>query len=261
MNVKDWVVIITGGGTGVGAAAALKLAEHGARIVINYSRSKPEAEATATQCETLGAETLICKGDVSKDEDCRNIAAQTKEKWGRIDGLMNNAGTTQLVADNDLESLSADDFLRIYSVNVVGAYQMARAVAPQMKDQGRGSIVNTSSIAGVMGIGSSIAYAASKGAMNTMTLSLARLLAPEIRVNTVAPGFITGRWWLDKLGQDNYDKMVAGVEATTPLEHAGTPEDMAEAALFLLAGSANITGEILISDAGMHLSAAPLIAR
>ena len=261
MNVKDWVVIITGGGTGVGAAAALTLAERGARIAINYSRSKAEAEDTAKACEALGAETLVCQGDVSQDDDCRGIAAMAKEKWGRIDGLMNNAGTTQLVADNDLESLSAEDFLHIYSVNVVGAYQMARAVAPQMKDQGRGSIVNTSSIAGVMGIGSSIAYAASKGALNTMTLSLARVLAPEIRVNTVAPGFITGRWWLDKLGQENYDKMVAGVETSTPLNQAGTPEDMAEAALFLLAGTANITGEILISDAGMHLSGAPLIAR
>ena len=261
MNVKDWVVIITGGGTGVGAAAALTLAERGARISINYSRSKAEAEDTAKACEALGAETLVCQGDVSQDDDCRGIATMTKEKWGRIDGLMNNAGTTQLVADNDLESLSAEDFLHIYSVNVVGAYQMARAVAPQMKDQGRGSIVNTSSIAGVMGIGSSIAYAASKGALNTMTLSLARVLAPEIRVNTVAPGFITGRWWLDKLGQENYDKMVAGVETSTPLNQAGTPEDMAEAALFLLAGTANITGEILISDAGMHLSGAPLIAR
>lgn len=261
MNVKDWVVIITGGGTGVGAAAALTLAERGARIAINYSRSKAAAEETAKACETLGAEILVCQGDVSQDDDCRGIAAMAKEKWGRIDGLMNNAGTTQLVADNDLESLSAEDFLHIYSVNVVGAYQMARAVAPQMKDQGRGSIVNTSSIAGVMGIGSSIAYAASKGALNTMTLSLARVLAPEIRVNTVAPGFITGRWWLDKLGQENYDKMVAGVETSTPLNQAGTPEDMAEAALFLLAGTANITGEILISDAGMHLSGAPLIAR
>jgi 3-oxoacyl-[acyl-carrier protein] reductase len=174
---------------------------------------------------------------------------------------MNNAGTTQLVADGNLDALSADDFLHIYSVNVVGAYQMTRAVAPHMKAQGRGSVVNTSSIAGVMGIGSSIAYAASKGAMNTMTLSLARLLAPEIRVNAIAPGFITGRWWLDKLGQEGYDKMVAGVEASVPLNHAGTPEDMAEAALFLLASSANITGEILISDGGNHLGGAPLIAR
>ena len=113
MNVKDWVVIITGGGTGVGAAAALALAERGARIAINYSRSKAEAEETAKACETLGAEILGCQGDVSQDDDCRGIAAMAKEKWGRIDGLMNNAGTTQLVADNDLESLSDEDFMHI----------------------------------------------------------------------------------------------------------------------------------------------------
>ena len=261
MDVKDWVVIITGGGTGVGAAAAKMLAAGGAHLAINYSRSRDEAQATAAECEALGAETLVCQGDVSKDEDCKRIVAETIAKWGRVDGLLNNAGTTHFVPDNNLDSLNADDFLHIYSVNVVGAYQMARAVAPHMKTQGRGSIVNTSSIAGVMGIGSSIAYAASKGAMNTMTLSLARLLAPEIRVNAIAPGFITGRWWLDKLGTEGYDKMVAGVEKSTPLAHAGTPEDMAEAALFLLAGSINITGEVLLSDAGQHLGGAPLIAR
>ncbi len=261
MQVKDWVVIITGGGTGVGGAAALKLAEEGARIAINYSRSQREAEETAKACEALGAETLVCQGDVAKDEDCRRIVAETVAKWGRIDGLLNNAGTTKIVADDNLEDLSAEDFLHIYSVNVVGAYQMARAVAPHMKAQGKGSIVNTSSVAGVMGIGSSIAYAASKGAMNTMTLSLARLLAPEIRVNAIAPGFITGRWFLDRMGQDGYDKLVANVEKSTPLGYAGTPEDMAEAALFLLAGNVNITGEILMTDSGAHLSSAPLIAR
>ena len=261
MQYKNWVVIITGGGTGVGAAAALMLAKGGAKITINYSRSATEAETTAKACEELGGETLVCQGDVSNDDDCRRIVAETIEKWGRVDGLMNNAGTTQFVADNSLEALSADDFLRIYHVNVVGAYQMARAVAPSMQEQGKGSIVNTSSIAGVMGIGSSIAYAASKGAMNTMTISLARLLAPEIRVNAIAPGFITGRWWLDKLGQEGYDKMVSGVEKSVPLNHAGTPEDMAEAAVFLLTASRNITGEILISDGGMHLGGAPLIAR
>ena len=261
MQYKNWVVIITGGGTGVGAAAALMLAKGGAKITINYSRSATEAETTAKACEELGGETLVCQGDVSNDDDCRRIVAETIEKWGRVDGLMNNAGTTQFVADNSLEALSADDFLRIYHVNVVGAYQMARAVAPSMQEQGKGSIVNTSSIAGVMGIGSSIAYAASKGAMNTMTISLARLLAPEIRVNAIAPGFITGRWWLDKLGQEGYDKMVSGVEKSVPLNHAGTPEDIAEAAVFLLTASRNITGEILISDGGMHLGGAPLIAR
>jgi 3-oxoacyl-[acyl-carrier protein] reductase len=261
MNVKDWVVIVTGAGTGVGAAAARMLAEAGARVTINYSRSAEAAEAVAEECRAMGAEVLVCQADVAEEADCRRLVEETMAKWGRVDGLMNNAGTTQLVTDDNLDSLTPDDFIRIYSVNVIGTYLMSRAVAPHMQAQGGGSIVNTSSIAGVMGIGSSIAYAASKGALNTMTLSLARILAPEIRVNAVAPGFITGRWWLEKLGQENYDKMVAGVEQSVPLQRAGTPEDMAEAALFLLAGNSNITGEILLSDSGHHLSGAPLVAR
>ena len=132
-------VIITGGGTGVGAAAAKMLAKGGAKITINYSRSADEANATAKECEALGGETLVCQADVSNDEDCKRLVAETLAKWGRVDGLMNNAGTTQLVSDNSLDALSADDFLHIYSVNVVGAYQMTRAVAPHMKEQGRGS--------------------------------------------------------------------------------------------------------------------------
>ena len=260
MDIVDQVVIVTGAATGVGAAAAKRLAGAGARVIVNYSRSRDEAEATAAACREAGGEAAAVQGDVASDEDCRRLAAEAIARWGRIDGLVNNAGTTVFRGGDDFDALTLEDFQRVYAVNVVGAFQMARAVAPQMKAQGKGSIVNTSSIAGVMGIGSSIAYAASKGAMNTLTLSLARTLAPEIRVNTVAPGFITGRWWREKMG-DGYDAMVADMESRTPLKRAGTPEDMAAAAVWLLAGDVNITGEILISDAGMHLGAAPLIAR
>ncbi len=260
MGMEGRVVIVTGAGTGVGAAAATRLAADGARVIVNYSRSRDEAEATAAACREAGGEAAAVQGDVASEEDCRRLAQEAVSRWGRIDGLINNAGTTVFRPGNDFDTLSADDFLRIYSVNVVGTFMMTRAVAPQMKAQGRGSIVNTSSIAGVMGVGSSIAYAASKGALNTMTLSLARSLAPEIRVNTVAPGFITGRWWQEKMG-DGYDRMVANTEAAAPLKRAGTPEDMAAAAVWLLFGDVNITGEILISDAGMHLGAAPLKAR
>ena len=260
MDIGDQVVIVTGAGTGVGAAAAKRLAGGGARVIVNYSRSRDEAEATAAACREAGGEALAFQGDVASEEDCRRLAEEAVSRWGRIDGLVNNAGTTVYRAGNDLDALTMDDFQRIYAVNVVGAFQMVRAVAPQMKKQGRGSIVNTSSIAGVMGVGSSIAYAASKGALNTLTLSLARALAPQVRVNTVAPGFITGRWWREKIG-DGYDRMVADVAASTPLKRAGTPDDMAAAVVWLLVGDVNITGEILISDAGYHLGAAPLVAR
>ena len=260
MDIEGQVVIVTGAGTGVGSAAAKRLAGGGAKVLVNYCRSREAAEETAAACREAGGEAAAVQGDVASEDDCRRLAGEALSRWGRIDGLVNNAGTTVFRGGGDFEALTMEDFQYIYGVNVVGAFQMARAVTAQMKSQGRGSIVNTSSIAGVMGVGSSIAYAASKGALNTLTLSLARALAPEIRVNTVAPGYITGRWWKEKMG-DGYDKMVADVEATTPLRRAGTPEDMAAAAVWLLTGNVNITGEILISDAGYHLGAAPLIAR
>ena len=260
METGDRVVIVTGAGTGVGSAAAKRLAGGGARVIVNYSRSRDAAEATAAACREAGGEGVAVQGDVAREEDCRRLAHEAISRWGRVDGLINNAGTTVFRGGDDFEALTMEDFQYIYGVNVVGAFQMARAVVAQMKAQGGGSIVNTSSIAGVMGVGSSIAYAASKGALNTLTLSLARALAPQIRVNAVAPGYITGRWWREKMG-DGYDAMVANVEATTPLRRAGSPEDMAAAAVWLLTGDVNITGEILISDAGFHLGGAPLIAR
>ena len=189
------------------------------------------------------------------------MAKAALDKWGRIDGLVNNAGTTQFVNHADLDGLTAEDFQRIYAVNTIGPFQMTRAVAGAMKEQGRGAIVNVSSIAGVMGVGSSIAYTASKGALNTMTLSLARALGPEIRVNTICPGFIQGRWLRGGMGDEMYEAAKTHQEKNTPLRKAGTPEDMAQAAVWFIEGADLITGEILIVDAGSHLGAAPLIAR
>ena len=168
------------------------------KVVVNYTKSETEAQETASACRELGVETLVCRADVSVDEDCRRMASEAVAKWSRIDGLVNNAGQSVFASSADLEALSAEDFLRIYSVNVVGAYQMTRAVAPHLKTQGRGAIVNVSSISSLTGAGSSIAYAASKGALNTLTLSLARALAPEIRVNAVLPAlFPSGGGMMD----------------------------------------------------------------
>lgn len=261
MDIQGGVTIVTGSATGVGAACARLLASKGCNVVINYTRSEAEAKRTQAECEALGVETLLCQADVSVDADCRRMAAAAIDRWGRIDGLINNAGTTQFVNHANLEGLTADDFHRIYAVNVIGPYQMVRAVASQMKAQGRGAVVNVSSIAGVMGVGSSIAYTASKGALNTMTLSLARALGPEIRVNTICPGFIQGRWLRGGMGDDAYEAAKAAQERNTPLRKAGTPEDMAQAAVWFVEGADLVTGEILIVDAGSHLGGAPLIAR
>ncbi|NBP08752.1 MAG: SDR family oxidoreductase, partial [Gammaproteobacteria bacterium] len=165
------VAIITGSATGVGAAAAIMLAERGCNVLVNYTRSETEAHDTAKACAAHGAETIVYRGDVSEDSACQGMAQAAIDKWGRIDYLINNAAKTKFNPYENLDGLSAEDFLGIYKVNVVGAYQMVRAVAPQMKKQGRGAIVNNSSIGGVTGIASSMAYAASKAALNMMTQS------------------------------------------------------------------------------------------
>ncbi|MFN3628057.1 MAG: SDR family NAD(P)-dependent oxidoreductase, partial [Parvibaculum sp.] len=195
--------------------------------------------------------------------DTKRVVEEATAKFGAaIHVLVNNAGGTKFANHAELDELNAEDFLWIYKVNVVGAYQMIRACAPHMREAGKGSVVNVSSIAGVTGIGSSVAYAASKGALNTMTLSLARSLAPKIRVNAVCPGFIGTRWFSDRFGQQTFEGIKRQQEQSTPLGRAGTPEDIATAVVFFCGeGSDHITGETLITDAGMHLGFAPLTAR
>lgn len=261
-SLKGKVAIVTGSATGLGAAVALQLADRGCNVVINYTKSEAEAKETLAACQAKGVEAILAQGDVGEDADCRRIVDETVKKWGRVDVLVNNAGGTKFANHAELDELNADDFLWIYKVNVVGAYQMIRACAPHMREAGKGSVVNISSIAGVTGIGSSVAYAASKGALNTMTLSLARSLAPKIRVNAVCPGFIGTRWFSDRFGQQTFEGIKRQQEQSTPLQRAGTPEDIATAVVFFCGeGSDHITGETLITDAGMHLGFAPLTAR
>lgn len=260
--LRNKVAIVTGSATGLGAAVALQLADKGCNVVVNYTKSEAEAKETLAACEAKGVEAILAQGDVGEDADCRRIVQAAVDKWGRVDVLVNNAGGTKFANHAELDELNAEDFLWIYKVNVVGAYQMIRACAPHMKQAGKGSVVNISSIAGVTGIGSSVAYAASKGALNTMTLSLARSLAPAIRVNAVCPGFIGTRWFSDRFGTQTFEGIKRQQEESTPLQRAGTPEDIATAVVFFCGeGSDHITGETLITDAGMHLGFAPLTAR
>lgn len=251
--------IVTGSASGLGAATAEILARSGARLVINYSSSQKEAEATAELCRKAGAaDVLVAQGDVSKDEDCRKIAAAASG-WGRLDILVNNAGTTKHVAHADLDGLSAEDFQRVYSVNTIGPFQMVRAARSLLeaaaKASGRPSaVVNVSSVAGISGVGSSIAYAASKGALNTMTLSLSRALAPLIRVNTVCPGYIDTPWFTKGRGEAGAKQVRDSVVAKVPLKVASSAEDIAQLVCFLaMPASSNMTGEVVRMDAGMHL--------
>ena len=261
MDGKGKVAIVTGSATGVGAEVARQLAERGCNVVINYTKSEAEAKEAEAACKALGVETLMVQADVSVDADCRRMAQAALDKWGRIDVLVNNAGTSKFVAHHDLEGLTAEDFQRIYAVNVIGPYQMTRAVAPAMQKQGSGSVVNVSSLAGVRGVGSSIAYAASKGALNNMTMSLARALGPEIRVNTVCPGFIDTRWLRTGLGDETFEKLRASVAKANPLKEASTPSEVAEPIIYFALSARHTTGETLLVDAGTHLGASMRVER
>lgn len=257
MNIQGGVAIVTGSSsvTGIGAMSARALAAAGCNVVINYVSNPAGAEETAAACAASGVETLICQADVSDDQACRRMIQAALDKWGRIDALVNNAATTKPIKQANLEALSGEEFLRIYAVNVVGAFQMSRAAGQVMKQAGRGAIVNISSVGAWRAGGSSIAYCASKGALNTMTISLARVLAPEVRVNAVCPGGVLGgNWTRNILDEEAYQRRVEDAKNKYPLRRAIAPEDVAATALWLIAAADTMTGECIRMDVGQHLS-------
>lgn len=253
MELEGKGAIVTGGGTGVGRATALRLARLGCSVLINYSRSRDEAEATAAEIEALGVRAVALQADVADDEACRRMAKTAVEAFGRIDVLVNSAGTTRFIAHNDLEEVKDDDWTRILNVNLKGPFQCIRAVQKPMLESGGGTVVNVSSVAGVIGTGSSIPYCASKAALNNLTITLARALAPKIRVNAVAPGFITGRWLEQGLGPA-YGMIKKSVEKKVPLGKVSDPEDVAAAIMGFVTGSQMVTGQTLVVDGGMTIA-------
>jgi len=251
---KNPVAIITGGSRGVGAATAVLLASKGWNVTITCTSTIDDANKVVEECEKFGNEALAVKADVADDKSCRNTIEETTSKWGRIDSLVNNAGTTKFVFDHaDLEGLDADDFLHIYKVNVVGPFQMVRACKEYLLKSDNPSVTNISSIAGIKGIGSSIAYASSKGALNTMTKSMARNLGP-IRVNAICPGFIQGEWLKKGLGEEIYNASIKNLESSTPLALAVTPEQVADTIYNFIEVSKTVTGETVLVDGGYHLT-------
>jgi len=234
------VAIVTGGTSGMGEATAQELVKRGWQVAV-MARSGAHKDIFSV------------KGDVAQDADCRRVAKAVLDKWGRIDALVNNAGTTKFVKHDDLEGLSADDILGIFRVNLVGPWQMIRACAPALKAS-RGSIVNISSVASVLGTGSSVAYAASKAALETMSMSLARVLGPEIRVNVVAPGFVKTAWQVAAHGQAGADDLEQKYASVVPLRAAPQAEDVAETVAWLVEGARRITGDIIYVDGGMHIA-------
>ncbi len=260
-GLRDKRVLITGGAGGIGAATAGRFLQEGARVVL-LDCDDAALRRSERELPSLSG-TIVA--DVSDAEAVESAFERLDDLEKGVDILINNAGITRHAKDHgDLDALSRDDFMDVYEVNVVGPYLMLQAAKPLLlaahEQSGRASaVLNTSSIAGVKGIGSSVAYAASKGALNTMTMSLARGLAPEIRVNAVCPGFIGTRWFKDAMDEAAYQATVQAVEARTPLAAASGPDDIADAAIFFLTdASRHVTGELLLVDAGLHLGKSPV---
>lgn len=253
MNLDGATAIVTGAATGVGAATAKRLAALGCNVGIMYNASATSAQRIAEECQSFGADAFSVQGDVADESDCKNVVQQVADRWGRIDILVNSAGTTKFVNHRHLDGINAADFHRIFAVNVIGAFQMARAAQPYLKQSGNGAIINVSSISGMIGDGSCIPYAASKGALNTMTLSLARALAPEIRVNAVCPDYISGRWLSEGMGEDKASEILEIARAKSPLNKVATSDDIAETIVWLAQGAGLITGTHIVVDAGIRL--------
>jgi 3-oxoacyl-[acyl-carrier protein] reductase len=250
MDLTGKAAIVTGGGTGVGRATALALAERGCAVAVNYSKSQAAAEQTAEQARAFGVKAIAVRADVADDRACRALADTAERELGRIDVLVNNAGTTRFIAHADLERVSDDDWDTILGVNLKGPFQCVRAARAALERSGEGVIVNVTSVAGIAAIGSSIPYCASKAALNNLTIALARALAPKIRVNAVAPGFIEGEWLAQGLGRA-YQPVKQAMEARAALHRVCTPQDVAAAILSLVTGSSMVTGHVLPCEGGM----------
>jgi 3-oxoacyl-[acyl-carrier protein] reductase len=242
------VALVTGASSGIGRATAVALAQAGFDVVINYSRNEQAAGESAKLAQAKGAKTLLFQCDVSDDSSVRKMLAAVEREFGRLDGLVNNAGTTTNVKPNDFEAMTAEEWDRVFAVNVRGVFQVTRAAVPLLK-AARGSIVNTASIVGLRPGPQPLPYAASKAAVVSLTKLLALNLAPEIRVNAVAPGWIEGEW-MERMLKDKYEELFARRAKSTPLRRCATPDDVAEVIVNLLTSNRFVNGEIVVVDGG-----------
>ena len=240
---------VTGAATGIGRSAAIALAKHGYNVVVNYSRSEDAAKLTTREAEAAGAKTLLCRADVSDDASVRAMLAAAEKEFGRLDVLINNAGTTVDIEPKNFEEMTVEAWNRVFSVNVLGLFLVTRAAAPLLKKSPNGCVVNTCSIAGLRPSAQPLPYAASKAAVANLTKTLANALGPQIRVNAVAPGWIEGEWMKRTLAE-NYDGLMARRAKYTPLKRCCTEDDVADSMLSLILHNRFVTGEIIIVDGG-----------
>ena len=252
MKLDGKAAIVTGSATGIGRSTALALAKLGCNVVINFTRSEAEAQQTVRDVESAGAAALLFPCDVSDDAGVRRMVAACEQKFHRLDVLVNAAGTTHFSAPEDLEAITDAVWNRIFNVNVRGTFLATRAAAALLKRSGDGAVVNVSSVAGLRPAAQAIPYAASKAAVVNMTVSFARVLAPQVRVNAVAPGWMEGRWMKAALGQQ-YESLMDRRAQRTPLRRVATPDDVAQTILSLVTMNDFVTGEVVVVDGGYSL--------
>ena len=237
------VALVTGSATGVGRACAVRFAEIGYAVAVNYSKSEADAKETAELVRACGVPVLLHQATVGDDAQVRAMIARVKQELGGLDVLVNNAGTTHFVAHTDLDALTDDVWDEIFQVNLKGAFYCTRAAMPHLQER-KGNVVNITSVAGLTGQGSSIPYAASKAALNCVTQSLARAFGPDVRVNAVAPGPILTRWLAGREAQ------VEKYLEQAPLKRAADPDDVADTVIYLATGTTLTTGQVLVVDGG-----------
>jgi 3-oxoacyl-[acyl-carrier protein] reductase len=252
MDLKGKVAIVTGGGTGIGHAVSLRLAKAGARaVVVNYSRSEDDAKATAGELEALGSEALVHQADISDESAVKAMIAATTKRYGRLDVLVNNAGTTHFIPHPDLDALTDDVWNDILNVNLKGTFYCCRAAAPELR-KAKGAIVNIASIAGHRATGSSLVYGVSKAGVLQLTRGLAMALAPDVRVNSVSPGLVSTRWFRKRFGEEAADAQETSFAAITPLGAIANPDHVAQAVMALVENDV-ITGQDLVVDGGKNI--------
>ena len=251
--IETRVALVTGASRGMGRSIAVALAERGHDVGINFSRSRDDAEETARLVIEHGRRPLLLQADVSDEQAVRAMIATHTSEFGQLDVLVNNAGTTLDTEPDDLEGLQLEDWDRVFAVNVRGLFQVTRAAVPLLRNSSAASVVNMASIAGLRPSAQPFPYAASKAAVVNLTKTLARALAPEIRVNAVAPGWVEGEWMEHALGE-NYQRLMERRASHTPMRQVVTPEDVAEVVLSLVLTSRLVTGEVVVIDGGYSAS-------
>lgn len=260
MDIRGKAAVVTGASRGVGAATALALAKGGCSVLINYNHSREAAEEVCAEAESGGVQAITYGGDVAEDAICRGMMQTAASTFGRLDILINNAGYTQFIAHTDLEAVTEEVWSRIMDVNLKGPFQCARAAKPFLDAVGNGEIVSVASAAAYNAAGSCIPYSCSKAAVVNMTISLARVFGPNIRVNAVAPGVIEGDWLRKGLGRDYEEKLAAQANLAV-LDKVCAPEDVADAILSLITGSDLVTGQTLLCDGGTAIGKGGLIRK